>query len=86
MAIRLNSEEIDAIALRVLDYMHKRNYVVITEKDDEWVTAKEAAEILKISIGRLYHIKNHLTHRKGNSEKSRLFFLKSRLLDDYINI
>jgi len=86
MAIRLKSEDIDAIALRVLDYMHKRNYVVITEKDDEWVAAKEAAEILIISKGRLYPIKNHLTHRKSNSEKSRLFFLKSRLLDDYTNI
>ncbi len=88
MAIRLNKEEIDAIALRVLEYIRKENYVIIEDVDDgdDWVSAEEAAKILKISRGRIYQIKNHLTHRKGNTPQSRLFFKKSRLQEDYMNI
>ncbi len=87
MAIRLNKEEIDAIARRVLELMRKKEYVIFEDEDkDEWVTAEEAAKILGLSKDRIYHIKNHLTHRKGNSEKSRVFFLKSRLFEDYMNM
>ena len=87
MEVTLSKKDIDAIARRVLELMRnsdsaKSDYI----DDDEWVTAEEAAKILGLSIGRIYHIKNHLTHRKGNSPKSRVFFLKSRLFDDYMNI
>lgn len=87
MAIRLNKEEIDAIARRVLEYMRQDNRVTIENGDkEEWVTAEEAAKILNLSRGRIYHIKNHLTHKKGNSSKSRVLFLKSRLFEDYMNM
>ena len=85
MAIRLNKEEIDAIARRVLELMRENNHAVI-EDTDEWVTVEEAAAILNLSRARIYQIKNHLTHRKGNSRQSRVYFLKSRLFDDYMNI
>ena len=91
MAIRLNKEEIDAIARRVLELMRESNRVIIEDAiedadGDEWVTAEEAAAILNLSKGRIYQIKNHLTHRKGNSPQSRVYFLKSRLFEDYMNI
>ena len=91
MAIRLNKEEIEVIARRVLELMRERNYGVIEDAiedadGDEWVTAEEAAAILNLSKSRIYQIKNHLTHRKGNSPQSRVYFLKSRLFEDYMNI
>ena len=51
MAIRYSKDKIDAIALRVLYYI---------KKDYDWVTADEAAKILKQSRGQTYQIKNHL--------------------------
>jgi hypothetical protein len=87
MAIRLNNEEIDAIALRVIVYLRQGNFMIIkNESSKEWVTPEEAARILNISRDRVYHIKDHLTHRKGNSPKSRLFFKRSTLIDDYMNM
>ena len=53
---------------------------------DVWLTPKEAAERLGLSVSRLYHIKNYLTHRKGNSSRARVFFLESTLFDDYMSI
>ena len=57
MAIRLNKEEIDAIARRVLELMRENNHVIIEDADgDEWVTVEEAAAILNLSKGRIYKI------------------------------
>lgn len=53
---------------------------------DVWVTPKEAAVELGLSVGRIYQIKNYLTHRKGNTPQSHVFFLLSTLFDDYMNI
>ena len=67
--------------------MRENNHVIIEDADgDEWVTVEEAAAILNLSKGRIYKIKNHLTHRKGNSRQSRVYFLKSRLFEDYMNM
>lgn len=59
-------------------------------KDSEggvWLTPKEAAQKLNLSVGRIYQLKNNLTHRKVGSERqSRVFFLESELVDDYLNI
>ena len=52
---------------------------------DVWLSPKEAAERLGLSVSRIYHIKSQLTHRKGNSPRSRLFFLEATLFDDYMN-
>lgn len=60
---------------------------MITERNgDVWLTAKEAADKLSISVSRLYHLKDHLTHRKGNSPRGRLYFLEQTLFDDYMQI
>ena len=60
---------------------------MVTERDgSEWLSPKEAADYLNLSVGRIYHLKNYLTHRKGNNKKSRVLFLKETLLDDYLNI
>jgi hypothetical protein len=53
---------------------------------DVWLTPREAAERLGLSVGHIYHIKNHLTHRKGNTNRSRVYFLESALFDDYISM
>lgn len=60
---------------------------MVREKDgSEWLSPKEAAAYLNLSVSRVYHLKRHLTHRKGNTPKSRVLFLKETLLDDYLNI
>lgn len=88
MVIRTSKKEMNVIIQKFLEYMINNNYIeFLDEKSgDEWVTAEEAAKILHISRDRLYHIKNHLTHRKGNSPKSRLLFLKSSLIEDYMDM
>ncbi|MBR1449780.1 MAG: hypothetical protein IJ588_13700 [Prevotella sp.] len=60
--------------------------MVKEENGDVWLSPKEAAQQLGLSVGRIYHIKNKLTHRKGGSVRSRVFFLESTLFDDYMNI
>ena len=50
---------------------------------DVWLTPVEAADMLGLSVGRIYHLKNQLTHKKG---PHRVYFLQSTLFDDYINI
>lgn len=61
---------------------------MVTDKDGEvWLTPKEAAKKLDLSVGRIYQIKESLTHKKVGSEKQgRLFFLDRTLVDDYMNI
>ena len=77
----------DAITDQALKQGRKGTcYSIIDADGDEWVTPAEAAKILHLSVGRIYHIKNHLTHRKGNSPSSRVFFLKRTLFEDYMNI
>ena len=55
-------------------------------RGDVWLSPQEAADRLGLSVSRIYHIKNHLTHCKGNSNRSRVFFLEATLFDDYTNI
>jgi len=59
--------------------------MVKEDNGDVWLSPKEAADKLGLSVSRLYHIKNRLTHRKGNSVTSRVYFLESTLFDDYMN-
>lgn len=86
MAVKLYKSDIEAIARRVVELLLEQKEAPIVRDDDDWVSAEEAAKILNISRGRVYQIKNHLTHRKGNTPQSRLFFKKSRLREDYMNI
>ena len=60
---------------------------MVTDKNgEEWLTMKEAAIELNLSVVRVRQIKNLLTHRKGNTPQSRVYFLKSKLFEDYMNI
>ena len=86
MAVRLYKDDIEAIAKRVVELLLEQKEAPIVSDDDDWVSAEEAAKILNISRGRIYQIKNHLTHRKGNTPQSRVFFKKSRLREDYLNM
>ena len=55
-------------------------------KEEEYVTASEAARILRISPLRLRQIKDRLPHRKvGNNQQGRLLFLRAGLQEKYIN-
>ena len=59
--------------------------MVKDDKGDVWLTVKEAAVKLNLSAGRVYQIKNHLTHRKQGGEKQgRVFFLDRTLFEDYM--
>lgn len=60
--------------------------MVTDSNGDKWLTPQEAAEYLHLSVNRIYHIKNWLTHRKGSGSKSRVYFLESTLFDDYMNM
>lgn len=53
---------------------------------DVWLTPQEAADRLCLSRGRIYHLKDYLTHRKGMGRKARVYFLESTLIDDYMSI
>ena len=54
---------------------------------DVWITPKEAATKLGLSVGRIYQLKNSLTHRKvGRANQGRVFFLDRTLVDDYMSI
>ena len=86
MAVRLYKDDIEAIARRVVELLLEQKDVPIVNDEEDWVSAEEAAKILNISRGRIYQIKNHLTHRKGNTPQSRVFFKKSRLREDYLNM
>ena len=86
MAVRLHKDDIEAIAKRVVELLLEQKEAPIVSDDDDWVSAEEAAKILNISRGRVYQIKKHLTHRKGNTPQSRAFFKKSRLREDYLNM
>ena len=73
MAVRLNKEDIDAIAKHVLGLMRECNHIIIEDAIEdadgkEWITEEKAAAILNLLI------KNHITHRKGYSiQKMGLF-------------
>jgi len=86
MTVRLYKADIEAIARRVVELLMEQKDVSIVKDEEEWVSAEEAAKILNLSRSRIYQIKNHLTHRKGNTPQSRVLFKKSRLREDYMNI
>lgn len=65
----------------------RANSMVTDGNGDRWLTVKEAAIKLNLSAGRIYQIKNFLTHRKiGNDKQGRVYFLDRTLIDDYLNI
>jgi hypothetical protein len=59
--------------------------MITDDNGDVWLTPKEAAQELGLSVDRIYHLKNLLTHRKGNTIRSHVFFLKRTLFQDYIS-
>lgn len=59
--------------------------MVTIDNGEVWLSPKEAAQRLGLSVSRIYHIKNRLTHRKGNSLRSKVYFLESTLFEDYMN-
>ena len=66
--------------------LSRRTYCMVKDdKGDVWLTPKEAAIKLSLSVGRIYQIKDSLTHRKGNTPQSHVYFLERTLFDDYMN-
>lgn len=60
---------------------------MVDNNGNVWITAKEAALRLNLSVSRIYHIKNRLTHRKiGDSPKSRILFLERAIVNDYLSL
>lgn len=86
MKRKINKENEDIVASNVSVQKCKEYNVIIDADGEEWLTAEGAAAYLHLSVSRIYQIKNYLTHRKGNSRQSRVFFLKRKLFEDYLNI
>jgi hypothetical protein len=59
--------------------------MVTDDNGEVWLTPKEAAVKLNLTVGRIYQIKDTLTHRKGRTKQSHIFFLARTLFDDYLN-
>lgn len=61
---------------------------MVTEKNGNvWLSPKEAATYLGLSVDRIYHLKEKLTHRKsGDTPQARIYFLESALFEDYMNL
>ena len=53
----------------------------------EYLSAKEAAEYLSLSVSRIYHLKHKLPHIKcGESKSSKVLFIREKLIDAYQTI
>ena len=73
----------DAVAKKLRPLLQKKQ---AADQADacSWITPKEAAQMLCISLGQLYHIKDELTCVKlGGFRSSPIRFRKETLLDDY---
>lgn len=80
---QLVADVADAVAKKLRPMLQKKQ---ATDHPDTctWLTPKEAAEMLRISLGQLYHIKDELTCIKlGQFRSSPIRFRKETLLDDY---
>ena len=84
MTQKERSELIKDIANVVLNTMNKRK--MIANEEEEWISTKEAAEILSISERRLRVIKDRFVYKKcGENGQGQLRFLKKYLIESYIN-
>ena len=73
--------EIASAVVRMLDNKKKTG-----TEPDEWLTSKEAAKLLGISVSHLWRIKDRFPHTKqGDYQAGHLRFLKSGLMEGYIN-
>lgn len=80
---QLVADVADAVAKKLRPLLQKKQ---ATDHPDTctWLTPKEAAQMLRISLGQLYHIKDELTCIKlGEFRSSPIRFRKETLLDDY---
>ena len=66
-------------------FSRRAHRMVTIDNGEVWLSPKEAAQRLGLSVSRIYHIKNRLTHRKGNSIRSKVYFRESTLFEDYMN-
>jgi len=56
------------------------------EEDEEYVDSKTAAKILGVTPNYLRAIKNNFQHKKvGSSTQGKILFLRSGLLQSYLN-
>ena len=80
MKIELTKECCDQIAHKVAQIMQQgmKNGTV---ENIEYVSTREAANILRVSTDRMRHLKDKYPHIKvGGSDQGKLLFLKSALL------
>ena len=53
----------------------------------EYITIDKAAEMLHLSVSRVYHLRNKLPHIKcGNAKNSRVLFISNQLIEAYQKI
>lgn len=83
MTQKERSELIKDIAAAVIRMLDAKK---VNKEEEVWLTTKEAAAILGISVKRLWSIKDRFPHTKqGEYDAGHLRFLKSGLMENYIN-
>ena len=83
LEVSLKDKDIDRIVMRLAAKMKQGG----TQKSrPKMLTAAEAAEVLHISVSRLYHIKDRLPHiKQGEKPQGRLLFFEETLIEAYLN-
>lgn len=77
---------INDIANAVIRKLANKKQLTAIEEQDEWLTTKEAADLLHVSDRYLRTIKDRFPHTKsGENGQGNLRFLKKGLLNNYIN-
>lgn len=80
MKIELTDKTISIIARKVAEIIREED----ERRGEEYISTKEAAEILHISTDRLRHLKDKFPHIKvGSSEQGRILFRKKGLIEKY---
>lgn len=83
LEISLKDKDIDKIASRIAAKMKSSGK---QKEQPKLITAAQAAELLHISVSRIYHIKDKLRHiKQGNKPQGRLLFFEATLVEDYMN-
>ena len=80
---QLVNDVADAVAKKLRPLLQKKQ---AADRPDActWLTPREAAEMLRISLGHLYHIKDQLTCIKlGDVKSSPIRFRKETLMEEY---
>lgn len=83
MKIELTKDCCEQIARQVAQIIRQEE-ILQPAKQEEYVSTREAANVLRVSTDRMRHLKDKFPHIKvGGADQGKLLFLKSALLPSY---